>query len=103
MLDPVGTPEKKGGETCWSDSWDLFNKVVHFKIQDGALFFNGNEVAWLLENHITTDGKTTVGFSIETYRFEEDGSLLVRTYYRVPARTDDELGQIFQEYLPEDE
>ena len=102
MLDPVGTPEKTGGEQCWSDSWDLFNKAVRFKIQDGTLFFNGNEVAWLLENHITTDGKTTIGFSIETYRFESDGSVVIRTYYRVPARTDDALGEIFKEYLPED-
>jgi len=103
MLDPVGTPEKQGGELCWSDSWDLFNKAVRFKIRDGALFFNGNEVAWLLENHITTDGETTIGLSIETYRFEPDGSVVIRTYYRVPARTDDELGAIFKEYLPEDE
>lgn len=103
MVDPVGTPEKNGGEKCWSDSWELFNKAVHFKIQDGALFFNGNEVAWLLENHITADGKTTVGLSIETYRFESDGSVVIRTYYRVPARGDDELGAIFQQYLPEDE
>ncbi len=100
MLDPVGTPEKRGGEQCWSDSWDLFNKAVRFKIADGALFFNGNEVAWLLENHITHGGKTTVGLSIETYRFEEDGSVVIRTYYKVPARGDDELGQMFQEYLP---
>ena len=103
MLDPVGTPEKQGGELCWSDSWDLFNKAVHFKIQDGALFFNGNEVAWLLENHITTDGETTIGLSIETYRFESDGSVVIRTYYRVPARSDDELGEMFKEYLPVDE
>jgi hypothetical protein len=103
MIDPVGTPEKQGGEQCWSDSWDLFNKAVHFKIQDGTLFFNGNEVAWLLENHITTDGKTTLGLSIETYRFEADGSVVIRTYYRVPARGDDELGAIFKQYLPEDE
>jgi len=103
MLDPVGTPEKQGGELCWSDSWDLFNKAVRFKIRDGALFFNGNEVAWLLENHITTDGETTIGLSIETYRFESDGSVVIRTYYRVLARTDDELGEMFKEYLPVDE
>ncbi|MCP5043690.1 MAG: hypothetical protein GY944_21895 [bacterium] len=74
---------------------------MHFKIADGSLFFNGNEVAWLLENHITHDGETTIGLSIETYRFEEDGSVVIRTYYKVPKRSDDELGRIFQEYLPE--
>lgn len=100
MLDPVGTPEKLGFEECALASWDLFQANVKFKIADGALFFNGNEVAWLLENHITADGKDIVGLSIETYRFEEDGSVVIRTYYKVPQRTKDELGQMFQTYLP---
>lgn len=102
MLDPVGTPEKIGGDQCWSDSWELFQKRVHFNIPRGHLFVNGNEVAWLLENHITTDGDTNIGRSIETYRFEEDGSVVIRTYYKVPARTDGELGEMFKEYLPLD-
>ena len=61
----------------------------------------GNEVAWLLENHITADGRTFIGLSIETYRFEDDGSVVIRTYYKVPERTDDEVGEMFKEYLPE--
>ncbi len=101
MLDPVGTPEKRGFEECASKSFDLFQPNVRFKIAEGALFICDNEVAWLLENHITADGSTTVGLSIETYRFEPDGSVVIRTYYRVPARTDDELGEMFKEYLPE--
>ena len=101
MLDPVGTPEKQGFENCRLDSWELFHPAVKFRIQPGTLFVCGNEVAWLLENHITTDGETQIGLSIETYRFEEDGSVTIRTYYRVPARTSDELGTMFQEYLPE--
>jgi hypothetical protein len=101
MLDPVGTPEKYGFESCCLDSWDLFQARVRFKIQEGSLMICGNEVAWLLENHIDTDGKPFVGYSIETYRFEEDGSVAIRTYYRVPARTEDELGEMFQQYLPE--
>ena len=101
MLDPVGTPEKRGFEECCANSFDLFQPKVHFKIAAGTLFICDNEVAWLLENHITHDGKKTVGLSIETYRFEEDGSVVIRTYYRVPARTDDELGEMFKEYLPQ--
>ena len=101
MLDPVGTPEKRGFEECCANSFDLFQPKVHFKIAEGALFICDNEVAWLLENHITHDGKKTVGLSIETYRFEPDGSVVIRTYYRVPARTDDELGEMFKQYLPQ--
>lgn len=101
MLDPVGTPEKVGFDHCCGDSFELFQARVKFKIQKGTLNICGNEVAWLLENHITTDGETTVHYSIETYAFGDDGSCNIRTYYRVPPRTTDELGQMFQEYLPE--
>lgn len=101
MLDPVGTPQKTGFAACALDPWDLFQGRVRFKIADGCLFINGNEVAWLLENQMKVDGKEMLGRSIETYRFEDDGSVVVRTYYKVPARTEDELGQMFQEYLPE--
>ncbi|MDG2304137.1 MAG: hypothetical protein P8R42_05685 [Candidatus Binatia bacterium] len=101
MLDPVGTPQKVGFAACALEPWDLFQQRVRFKIADGCLFINGNEVAWLLENHLTVDGKEVVGRSIETYRFEEDGSVVVRTYYKVPPRAKNELGEMFQEYLPE--
>jgi len=59
-------------------------------------------VAWLLENHIQSDGREVVALSIETYRFEPDGSVVIRTYYRVPLRNKGELGEMFQAYLPED-
>lgn len=101
MLDPVGTPEKVGFEKCALESFDLFQPNVKFKIVEGTLFICGNEVAWLLENHITMGDKSMVGLSIETYRFEPDGSVLIRTYYKIPERTDDELGNMFKEYLPE--
>ncbi len=101
MLDPVGTPEKVGFEECALDSWDLFQKKVQFRIVEGSLFVNGNEVAWFLENIIDNSGEEMIGYSIETYRFESDGSVVIRTYYRVPARTDDDLGEIFKQYLPE--
>jgi hypothetical protein len=97
----VGTPEKRGFELCALESWDLFQARVKFRILDGTLFICGSEVAWVLENQITADGKTAAALSIETYRFEPDGSVVIRTYYKVPERTKDELGQMFQTYLPE--
>lgn len=105
MLDPVGTPEKRGFEHCCVDSYDLFQPRVRFRIADGSLFVCGNEVAWLLENHILgDDGEPVgdrVGLSIETYRFEPDGSVVIRTWYRVPSHADADLGETFQTYLPE--
>ncbi len=101
MLDPVGTPEKIGFEECASKAFDLFQPNVKFKIAEGALFICGNEVAWLLENQINMGSESMTGLSIETYRFEPDGSVVIRTYYEVPAHTDDVLGNMFKEYLPE--
>jgi len=101
MLDPVGTPEKHGFEHCCLDSWDLFQPAVRFRIQPGTLFVCGNEVAWVMENHFTgPDGVEAHSVSIETYRFEEDGSVVIRTFYRVPDHQDAALGEIFQAYLP---
>jgi hypothetical protein len=101
MLDPVGTPEKVGFKHCCEDSWDLFQPRVRFKIQEGTLFVCGNEVAWCLENHFDGPDGEQVQYSLETYVYGEDGSLFIRTYYRVPAHQDDSIGDLFEEYLPE--
>ena len=103
MLDPVGTPEKTGFRHCCEDSWDLFQPRVRFNIQQGTLFVCGNEVAWCLENHFDGPTGPQVQYSIETYRFGEDGSLEIRTYYRVPTHSNDAIGDIFEAYLPENE
>jgi hypothetical protein len=100
MLDPVGTPEKHGFQSCALDSWDLFQERVKFKHHDDIVLVNGNEVAWVLENHITTDGETSMAISIETFRFEEDGSVVIRTWYKVPRPDASELGEMFETYLP---
>lgn len=102
MLDPVGTPEKYGFQHCIVDSWDLFQPHVKFHMPPETLFVNGNEVAWVLHNIITSEGRTTVVPSIETYRFEPDGSLAIRTWYRIPRKAGGELGQMFTTYLPGD-
>ena len=101
MLDPVGTPEKVGFKACAEDPWELFNGRVKFRHHDDIVFVCGNELAWTLENRITTDGQDIVGYSIETFRFEEDGSVTIRTWYQVPERDETELGDMFQTYLPE--
>ena len=55
----------------------------------------------MLENHFTSDGREQVGLSIETYRFEENGDLNIRTFYKVPRHNEAELGEMFQTYLPD--
>ena len=38
--------------------------------------------------------------SIETYRFEPDGSVVIRTFYKVPQHGDGQIGGLFKTYLP---
>lgn len=102
MLDPVGTAEKFGFQHCLVDSYDLFQPNVKFHIPPETLFVNGNEVAWVMHNIVQSGGKASVVPSIETYRFEPDGSLVIRTWYRVPHGATEELGEMFMTYLPED-
>ena len=59
-----------------------------------ALSPGGSEVAFVNDNHWTHDGKTTVGTSIEIYRFEPDGSLVIRTWWEVPQDR-----EIMREYV----
>ena len=103
MLDPVGTPEKRGFKSCCEDSWDLFQSRVRFNIQPGTLFVCGHEVAWCLENHFEGTDGSQVQYSLETYQFGENVSVDIRTYYRVPAHDNENLGDIFQAYLPEND
>lgn len=100
MLDPVGTPEKRGFELCCVKSFELFQPTLKFRIVEGTMFICGDEVAWLMENTITADGATKVLRSIETYRFEPDGSVVIRTFYDVPPPTEDHVGRMFDKYLP---
>jgi hypothetical protein len=101
MLDPVGTPEKLGFEHCCLESWDLFQPNVRFNIPEGQLFVCDNEVAWLLENHFEGPDGPQVESSIETYQFQDNGDVHIRTYYRVPTHDNAAIGDIFQRYLPD--
>ena len=101
MLDPVGTPEKRGFEACTSKPFDLFQPTIRFHVAEGNRFICGNEVAWVMENHASVGGHETTAISIETFRFEPDGSVVIRTYYKVPPRSDEAMGGLFEQYLPE--
>jgi len=92
---------KHGFQHCALDSWDLFQPNVRFRVHPGSLFICGNEVAWLLENHFREGGEERFAYSIETYRFEADGSVAIRTYYKVPAHSAGDLGKLFETYLPD--
>lgn len=100
MLDPVGTPEKSGWEHCCVEAYDLFQPVVQFRIDPNGLFVNGNELAWFLESHIDSEHGKSTQYSIESYRFNDDGSVFVRSWYRVPSHQNKDLGDAFKVYQP---
>jgi len=99
MLDPVGTPEKRGFEACAAQPFDLFQPTVRFHVPEETRFICGSEVAWVMENH--TPANARVFRSIETFRFEPDGGVVIRTFYVVPPASDATLGGLFQAYLPD--
>jgi hypothetical protein len=99
MLDPVGTPEKRGFEACASKPYDLFQPVLRLVVPEATRFICANEVAWVMENHFALEGERVVMRSIENFRFEADGSVAIRTFYDVP-RSDSPLGRLFARYLP---
>jgi len=101
MLDPVGTPEKSGFQKCCADSFDLFQDHVKFEIPEETLFVLGNTVSWVMHNIISSSGKTGLAKSIETYQFEPDGSLIIKTWYDVSGARSGEIGASMREYLPD--
>ena len=75
MLDPVGTPEKRGFEECAAQPYDLFQPGLRLVVPAATKFICSNEVAWVMENHFTVEGELIVMRSIEEFRFEADGSV----------------------------
>lgn len=101
MWDPVGTPPKFDFEGCCLEPYDLFQPSLQMYIDPETLFVNGNEVSFVMANTFTKDGNSQVMKSIENYRFGDDGSCEIRTWYDVPSADDPISGDLFAEYLPD--
>lgn len=100
MLDPVGTPPKRGFDGCCAEPFDLFQPSTEFYVDPETRWVCGNEVAWVMTNIFRKDGQERRMKSIEVYRFGEDGSVEIRTHYDVPEASDPVAGGLFTEYLP---
>lgn len=81
MFDPVGTEAKSGPNAAdyMAHTWDLFQE--HLRMDLFTVHVNGNEMAWVIRCQFMDMEPM---HSIETFRWEADGSLLVRTYYTMP-------------------
>lgn len=88
MFDPVGTVEKHGFEAATSDAFDMFQSIL--KIKMITVQVNGNEMAWVCENHFGAEPNVQMAYSIETFAWDDDGNLLIKTYYPMPESVDSE-------------
>ena len=102
MLDPVGSPPKHDFVGCCVEPFDLFQPMTEFYVDPSTRFICDNEVAWVMENIFSKDGKKQHMKSIEVYRFGADGSVEIRTHYDVPDASDPVAGDVFTAYLPKD-
>ena len=72
MFDPVGTEEKRGFDVATSDAFDMFQSIL--KINMITVQVNGNEMAWVCENHFGTEPNVQTAYSIETFAWDDDGN-----------------------------
>jgi hypothetical protein len=79
----VGTKEKHGFEHATTEAYDMFQP--HLKMNMVTVHVNGDEMAWVIENHFTMNGETLKTHSIETFAWDAAGDLLIKTSYDMPA------------------
>jgi hypothetical protein len=82
MFDPVGTEEKTGFDAATGHAYDMFQSIL--KIKMITVQVNGNEMAWVCENYFGTEPNVQMAYSIETFAWDDDGNLLIKTYYPMP-------------------
>jgi hypothetical protein len=82
MFDPVGTKEKVGFATATSDAFDMFQP--HITMHMFTVQVNGNEMAWVIDSRSKAGGEVTHTYSIETFQWDDEGNLLIKTYYPMP-------------------
>jgi hypothetical protein len=104
MTDPVGTPPRFGLNGCVGDPFDMWQPVTRFHVPDETFCVCGNEICWIMENHFDDDGRDIYRISIENFRFHEDGTIHIRTWFQMPEPDSDVarvIGRILAEYLPD--
>ncbi|MET0897855.1 MAG: hypothetical protein ABWY45_08095 [Mycobacterium sp.] len=84
LFDPVGTEEKTGFDTAFTENWDRFQAILKLRMVTAQV--NGNEMAWTIENRFGTEPNIQIGYSIETFAWDSAGNLLIKTYYPMPEK-----------------
>jgi hypothetical protein len=81
VQDPVGSPERSG----WPVLDELCERYAgwHMEVQD--VLVNGAHAAMYVKNTGTYNGQPIIAFSVETYYFADDGSMLACYYHPTTA------------------
>lgn len=82
MFDPVGTKPKHGFDVAMSRAFDQFQPVTELHMV--TVKANGPEMAWVIDNRFRTGDRVLTSLSIETFRWDEHGDLVIKTYYDMP-------------------
>jgi hypothetical protein len=88
MFDPVGTKEKRGFDHATGEAFDMFQSIN--KMYMLTVKVNGNEMAWVIENHFGSGDQIAKAYSIETFQWGENGDLVIKTYYDLPEGLGDD-------------
>jgi hypothetical protein len=82
MFDRVGTEEKHGFDAATSKAFDTFHSILKIKML--TVQVNGNEIAWVCQNFFGTEPNVQSTYSIETFSWDDNGDLLIKTCYPMP-------------------
>jgi hypothetical protein len=82
MFDPVGTKPKHGFDVAMSRAFDQFQPVTELHMV--TVKANGPEMAWVIDNRFRSGDRVLTSLSIETFRWDENGDLVIKTYYDMP-------------------
>ncbi len=66
----------------------MFQSILTIKMI--TVQVNGNEMAWVCENRFGAEPNVQIAYSIETFAWDDDGNLLIKTYYPMPESVDAE-------------
>ena len=86
--DPEGRLLRSGWEECVTAPWDLMNASV--KMTPEAVLVRAHEAAIVIHVEVTIDEHAVVSRSTETFRFHEDGRVVIRTSWESPREQSDD-------------
>jgi hypothetical protein len=77
-LHVASAKEKHGFDAATSEAFDMFQSILKIKML--TVHVNGDEMAWACENFLGEEPNIQSTYSIETFKWDQAGNLLIKTY-----------------------